>query len=49
MKPQLSLALLIEGAGLFAKMESDHFDASIYGVTDGKATGTYFEQGFGPI
>lgn len=46
MKPQLSLDLLIEEAGLFAQMESDHFDASIYGVTDGKAIGTYFEHKF---
>ena len=46
MKPQLSLDLLIEEAGLFAKIESEHFDASIYGVTDGKAIGTYFEHKF---
>jgi hypothetical protein len=46
MKPQLSLALLLEEAGVFAQMESDHSDAAIYGVTDGKAIGTYFEHRF---
>jgi len=29
MKPQLSLALLLEEAGAFAQMESDHSDAAI--------------------
>jgi hypothetical protein len=46
MKPQLSLALLLEEAGAFARMESDHSDVAIYGVTDGKAIGTYFEHRF---
>lgn len=46
MKPQLSLDLLIEEAGNFAQMESDHFDPALYGVTDGKAIGTYFEHKF---
>ncbi len=46
MKPPLSLPLLLKEAGLFAKVASDHFDAAIYGVTDGKAIGTYFEHKF---
>jgi hypothetical protein len=46
MKPQLSLGLLLEEAGTFAQMESDHSDTAIYGVTDGKAIGTYFERRF---
>jgi len=46
MKLQLSLALLLEEAGVFAQMESDHSDTAIYGVTDGKAIGTYFEHKF---
>ncbi len=46
MKPQLTLELLISEAGKFAQMESAHFDPSIYGVTDGKAIGTYFEHKF---
>ena len=35
MAPQLSLALLLEEAGVFAQMESDHSDPAVYGVTDG--------------
>ncbi len=46
MKSKLSLDLLIEEAGLFAQRESDRFESSIYGVTDGKAIGTYFEHKF---
>jgi hypothetical protein len=46
MKPQLSLDNLIKEAGLFAQVESDHFDRAIYGITDGKAIGTYFEHKF---
>jgi hypothetical protein len=46
MSPSLSLDTLIEEAGLFAHIESDHFDSAIYGVTDGKAIGTYFEHKF---
>jgi len=46
MKPQLSLDLLLEEAGAFAQLESDRSDATIYGVTDGKAIGTYFEHKF---
>jgi hypothetical protein len=45
-KPQLSLDLLKEEAATFAEMESNHSDATIYGVTDGKAIGTYFEHRF---
>jgi hypothetical protein len=45
-KPPLSLDTLIEEAGLFAQIESDQFDSAIYGVTDGKAIGTYFEHKF---
>jgi hypothetical protein len=33
-------------AALFAASESKHSEASIYGVTDGKAVGTYLEQKF---
>ena len=46
MKPELIPDLLIEEARLFAQVESEHFTASIYGVTDGKAIGTYFEHRF---
>ncbi|MBN1813326.1 MAG: restriction endonuclease [Anaerolineae bacterium] len=44
MKTKLSLKLLIKEAALFAQKESTHFEPSIYGVTDGKAIGTYFEH-----
>lgn len=33
-------------AGKFARLESAHYEASIYGSTDGKAVGTYLEQKF---
>jgi len=46
MKPPLSLALLLKEAGAFAQLESDHSNSAIYGVTDGKAIGTYFEHKF---
>ncbi len=46
MKPQLSMDNLIKEAGLFAQVESSHFDRAIYGITDGKAIGTYFEHKF---
>jgi len=42
----VALNLLIEEAGRFAQLESEHFDPSIYGITDGKAIGTYFEHKF---
>ncbi len=38
--------LWLKEAGFFARRESDHFEPSIYGVTDGKAIGTYFEHKF---
>lgn len=46
MKAALSLEILRQEAGRFAKMESLHAEPSIYGITDGKAIGTYFEHGF---
>ncbi len=44
MKPNLNLKLLCEEAGNFAKLE--HVEQSLYGITDGKAIGTYFEHKF---
>jgi hypothetical protein len=46
MKPKLTIAQLCEEAGIFAKLESRHTEQSLYGVTDGKAIGTYFEHKF---
>jgi len=46
MKPALSAQLLREEARSFAEAESAHAEPAIYGVTDGKAIGTYFEHKF---
>ena len=46
MKPQLTIAALQEEASVFAKMESTHDEPTLYGVTDGKAVGTYLEHRF---
>ncbi len=46
MKPELSLDLLRQEAGTFSHMESSHSEPTIYGTTDGKAIGTYFEHKF---
>lgn len=45
-KPELTLALLQEEASEFCVVEDGHGDASLYGVTDGKAVGTYLEKKF---
>ncbi|MFQ5673929.1 MAG: restriction endonuclease [Nitrospinales bacterium] len=46
MKPRLNLTTLCNEATRFAKKESKHLEPSIYGITDGKAIGTYFEHKF---
>lgn len=46
MKQELTPQLLCKEARQFAKTESAHREPSIYGVTDGKAVGTYFEHKF---
>lgn len=43
---ELTIELLCEEAGKFSEMESNHSESSIYGTTDGKALGTYFEHKF---
>ena len=45
-KPGLTVAALCAEAAVFAGRESKHPDPSLYGVTDGKAIGTYFEHKF---
>ena len=45
-KPRLTLRSLKAEAGRFAEIESTHHEPSLYGVTDGKAIGTYFEHKF---
>jgi hypothetical protein len=46
MKRDLTVKLLCREAGVFAEAESAHAEPAIYGVTDGKAVGTYFEHKF---
>ncbi len=46
MKPELTVETLCEEGGAFAEKESTHSEPSLYGVTDGKAVGTYFEHKF---
>jgi hypothetical protein len=43
---RLTMALLKKEAHDFASVESKHHEPSLYGVTDGKAVGTYFEHKF---
>ena len=45
-KPKLSIDNLLSEATEFAVSESAHNEASLYGVTDGKAVGTYLEHKF---
>jgi hypothetical protein len=42
----LSIKLLCEEATSFSRVESQFPEPSLYGVTDGKAVGTYFEHKF---
>jgi hypothetical protein len=46
MARQLTIELLQKEAGAFAKAESKHKEPSLFGVTDGKAVGTYLEHKF---
>ena len=46
MKPILTAELLCEEARIFAEIESTFPEPNLYGVTDGKAVGTYFEHKF---
>ena len=46
MKRKLTLDKLQNEAGKFAEIESTHREPALYGVTDGKAVGTYFERKF---
>jgi len=46
MKRRLTVSILCSEAKRFAKAESSHPEPAIYGVTDGKAVGTYFEHKF---
>jgi len=46
MKQDLTLESLLQEARTFAERESAHPEPSLFGVTDGKAVGTYFEHKF---
>ena len=46
MKASLTVEILVREAKSFAKRESLHRERSLYGVTDGKAVGTYLEHKF---
>jgi hypothetical protein len=46
MKPKLTVKLLRKEASVFAESESTHAEPAIYGITDGKAVGTYLEHRF---
>jgi hypothetical protein len=43
-KPKLTVPLLCEEAARFAEIESTYPEPTLYGVTDGKAVGTYLEH-----
>lgn len=43
---KLSIKLLVAEAAKFADVESTYYEPSLYGVTDGKAVGTYLEHKF---
>ena len=46
MAKQLTVARLQKEAAAFAKAEAKHAEPSLFGVTDGKAVGTYLEHKF---
>jgi len=46
MKQELTIELLNREAKAFAESESRHEESTIFGVTDGKAVGTYLEHKF---
>jgi len=46
MPKSLTIPLLQKEAATFAKAESKHAEPSLFGVTDGKAVGTYLEHKF---
>ncbi len=46
MKPDLTINTLVTAAGAFCEKVSAHRHVDLYGVTDGKAIGTYIEHKF---
>lgn len=45
-KPQLTVSALLQEATVFAEIESTYPEPTLYGITDGKAVGTYLEHKF---
>jgi len=45
-KPPLTLDILLKEAKDFAEIESKYDEPALYGITDGKAVGTYLEHKF---
>ncbi|MGD0520038.1 MAG: hypothetical protein ABSA48_02170 [Terracidiphilus sp.] len=46
MKPDLTIEILLGEAAFFSAAESAHEEPALFGVTDGKAVGTYLEHKF---
>lgn len=46
MKPALTIEILLAEAASFSAAESAHEEPALFGVTDGKAVGTYLEHKF---
>jgi len=46
MNPPLTIDTLLAEAALFSEAESGHDEPALFGVTDGKAVGTYIEHKF---
>jgi hypothetical protein len=46
MPKPLTVSILQKAAAAFAKLESNHAEPALFGVTDGKAVGTYIEHKF---
>ena len=45
-KRKLNIKTLVAEAAKFAEIETTYDEPSLYGVTDGKAVGTYLEHKF---
>ena len=46
MKPDLTIDLFCQEASIFSQAQTEHNEPSLFGVTDGKAVGTYLEHKF---
>ena len=46
MRPKLTISILIEEAKNFCKNESKYDNPDLFGITDGKAVGTFIEHKF---